>query len=359
MKNSNTLPAPQSLSVKAVTWSRDSHGLYDYESRNVQKRMLQTSNSCYLYRVGTDIQQALSLSDSKLAEDSTALCFIEQENSEFCIKPHSEPLWMVVRTLKNKFGAGHVLNEGDVIKLGRVCFKVATLRSNLESVSSENTQDSEESDCEIPNERENGVCRICLYDDSDSQNPLISPCSCSGSMRYIHLGCLQQWLTSRMISRNTENCMTYSWKSIDCEICKTTFPFSLGGSGENSELFKIEKPNTPYIVLEGIGSDKNSNRGVHIVSVTSNNNITLGRGHDADVRISDISVSRCHATIRFREGCFVVEDNNSKFGTLVKGSEKIQVRNSGGSLVLQIGRTVISLSTKPQGNNFDLSEITN
>ena len=355
MKNSNP---PQSLSIKAVTWSRDSHGLYDYESRNVQKRMMQATNSCYLYRVGTDIQQVFSLSESNQGEDSGPLCLIEQDSSDFCIRSHTEPLWMVVRTMKNKFGAGHLLCEGDIIKLGRVCFKVATLRSNLDCASSQNTQDSDDSDCDIPNERENGVCRICLYDDSDSLNPLISPCKCAGSMRYIHLNCLQQWLTSRMVSRNTENCVTYSWKSIDCEICKSSFPFSVGTNGESAELFKIEKPNTPYIVLEGIGSDKNSNRGVHVVSVTSNNSITLGRGHDADVRISDISVSRCHATVKFRDGCFVIEDNNSKFGTLVRVDEKVPIKNAN-SIVLQIGRTVISVSTKPQGSNFDVSEITN
>ena len=156
-----------------------------------------------------------------------------------------------------------------------------------------------------------------------------------------------------MVSRNTENCITYSWKSIDCEICKTSFPFSLGNTGEGTDLFKIEKPNTPYIVLEGLGGEKNSNRGVHIVSITSTNNITLGRGHDADVRISDISVSRCHATIKFKEDNFMIEDNNSKFGTLVKNNEKVPIKSTS-SLVIQIGRTVISLSTKAQGSNFDV-----
>ena len=45
--------------------------------------------------------------------------------------------------------------------------------------------------------------------------------------------------------------------------------------------------------------------------------IKLGRGHDSDIRITDISVSRCHATIKFDKGNFFMEDNNSKFGTLV------------------------------------------
>ena len=45
----------------------------------------------------------------------------------------------------------------------------------------------------------------------------------------------------------------------------------------------------------------------------------LGRGHESDVRVSDISVSRCHALVKYNEenGRFYLEDNLSKFGTLV------------------------------------------
>jgi len=43
----------------------------------------------------------------------------------------------------------------------------------------------------------------------------------------------------------------------------------------------------------------------------------MGRGSDSDVRISDISVSRCHALIKYEKDGFYLEDNNSKFGTLV------------------------------------------
>jgi hypothetical protein len=35
------------------------------------------------------------------------------------------------------------------------------------------------------------MCRICFSDDSDKENPLISPCKCSGSMQYVHLNCLR------------------------------------------------------------------------------------------------------------------------------------------------------------------------
>jgi pSer/pThr/pTyr-binding forkhead associated (FHA) protein len=45
--------------------------------------------------------------------------------------------------------------------------------------------------------------------------------------------------------------------------------------------------------------------------------IKLGRGHASDIRISDISVSRLHAYIKYENNKYILTDNNSKFGTLV------------------------------------------
>ena len=46
------------------------------------------------------------------------------------------------------------------------------------------------------------ICRICYTEeDSDSKNPLVQPCKCSGSMKYIHLNCLKQWLFTKSCTR--------------------------------------------------------------------------------------------------------------------------------------------------------------
>lgn len=50
-----------------------------------------------------------------------------------------------------------------------------------------------------------------------------------------------------------------------------------------------------------------------------------GRGHQCDIRISDISVSRLHAFIKYEDGNFIIIDNNSKFGTLVKMNKKFEI----------------------------------
>ncbi|KFB40399.1 AGAP007174-PA-like protein [Anopheles sinensis] len=52
------------------------------------------------------------------------------------------------------------------------------------------------------------ICRIC-HCESDTLNPLLTPCYCSGSLKFVHQTCLQQWLTASETSA--------------CELCK--FPF--------------------------------------------------------------------------------------------------------------------------------------
>ncbi|XP_048863798.1 E3 ubiquitin-protein ligase MARCH8 isoform X1 [Brienomyrus brachyistius] len=51
-------------------------------------------------------------------------------------------------------------------------------------------------------------CRIC-HCDGDEDSPLISPCLCTGSLRFVHQACLQQWIKS-----SDTRC---------CELCKYHF----------------------------------------------------------------------------------------------------------------------------------------
>lgn len=51
------------------------------------------------------------------------------------------------------------------------------------------------------------ICRICLCeaedDDIDNEvNPLIAPCECKGSMKWVHLMCLRTWMAGRLNIRN-------------------------------------------------------------------------------------------------------------------------------------------------------------
>lgn len=56
------------------------------------------------------------------------------------------------------------------------------------------------------------VCRYC-FDDETENNPLIAPCKCKGSAKYIHEDCLNNWI-SQLIQGNMEK---------RCEVCKYVF----------------------------------------------------------------------------------------------------------------------------------------
>lgn len=58
-------------------------------------------------------------------------------------------------------------------------------------------------------------CRICHCTESPSSGliKLISPCHCSGSLKYVHHSCLQQWLDATNSQR--------------CELCKHPFTMSV------------------------------------------------------------------------------------------------------------------------------------
>ena len=45
--------------------------------------------------------------------------------------------------------------------------------------------------------------------------------------------------------------------------------------------------------------------------------IKIGRGHESKVILSDISVSRIHCVMTVEKNQVFLEDNNSKFGTLI------------------------------------------
>lgn len=60
------------------------------------------------------------------------------------------------------------------------------------------------------------ICRICFDIESDSHH-LITPCKCSGSMKYVHEECLKIWLLSR----------DKDLKDSECDICKTKFEMKI------------------------------------------------------------------------------------------------------------------------------------
>ena len=96
------------------------------------------------------------------------------------------------------------------------------------------------------------TCRFCLEDGTNS-NPLICPCKCSGSVRYVHLKCIRQWLDTRLNISHEEHCTIVKWTPLTCEICKVHFKYRVFLDNVKYYTLEIPKPVKPYLVLEAVG----------------------------------------------------------------------------------------------------------
>ena len=67
----------------------------------------------------------------------------------------------------------------------------------------------------------------------------------------------------------------------------------------------------------------------------------MGRGQQCEVRVTDISISRFHAEMRYQNGKFYARDNESKFGSLVKFNSEFELRDGQREYMrLQFGRSL-------------------
>ena len=73
--------------------------------------------------------------------------------------------------------------------------------------------------------------------------------------------------------------------------------------------------------------------------------ITIGRGHEADVVISDEKVSRIHCGIRLWDGAYFLKDLKSRNGTLVNGDSVDVARLQPGDRI-RVGSVVFTFESE-------------
>lgn len=153
-------------------------------------------------------------------------------------------------------------------------------------------------------------CRFCWQTSASTENPLLKCCKCAGSVGSIHLECLKSWLKVKRQEKVSPNYCSFFWKTFECEICKKPYPLMIKKGAYKYKLVEYEKQTGDYMVLESLNQEKNTSRIIHIIRPTPQKDVfKLGRGHESDLRINDISVSRCHAKIKLENGKFMLEDN--------------------------------------------------
>jgi len=367
------------LNIQTKTWSRDSHGLFDFENKTLKTVSLDISSNSKIMRKKNDVKSH-PITQLTLP-DETELFRVNLKNNKFYLSntinyglPPTEEnitilqdkLWYVIKSEQANTNQNnneitqnftnqndlYDLKMNDIIKLGRVKLAVIEIKikdqllvldkSNKSSVFEAvyNINSSKEYEKKIDLN-----CKICLSNENDENNPMINLCKCSGSLLFVHFFCLNKWMASKMTIKENEKktVQSYNMKSFNCEICKTPYPLRFKYNDNFFELIESTRPNCNYIVLESLNQmkDNNNYKSIHVITLNEGEKILLGRGHDCDVRINDISVSRTHSYIMLNKDKIYLHDFKSKFGTLVLMQKEIEISEN--KMSLQIGRTLAEI----------------
>ena len=201
-------------------------------------------------------------------------------------------------------------------------------------------------------EKKNKICRICYMEESDPEdNPLLQPCLCTGSLKYIHLSCLKHWISTRSCEKidTTAFSIVYIIKQVECELCKAKFPDLIEHNNKIHHLLDFSKDFESYLTLESLTLDKYKNKFIYVISLmNSNKKMKLGRGHECEILLSDISVSRVHCFLladSANKNLYII-DNDSKFGTLILYQAPFIKLEELLPLNIQIGRTYVKCLVK-------------
>mmetsp|Transcript_57768 Transcript_57768/g.164107 ORF Transcript_57768/g.164107 Transcript_57768/m.164107 type:complete len:406 (+) Transcript_57768:56-1273(+) len=340
------------VQVVSETWDRDSHGLFDFEvDHHTHRKTFTVAKPTVCVRRDTFVKMMSEPVATPPGSDRLVRLARGPAGAWEASAGSSEPLWHVV---KDAPLARHCLSEGDVIKLGRFVFRVRQLATKKASGPPPQPRlDASLAAC-VPDAAcgcagADAHCRICLLEGGTEDDPLIAPCACKGSIEHVHLSCLQHWIRGRL-SYSDSSCGSFFYRPLACELCECLYPMHVRTSRGRMPLVEVPQAVAPFVVLEstlresGCGR-RASKQGFHVISLAEKQ-LRVGRDHNCEVRMSDASISRCHATISLECGKFVLQDNQSKFGTLVATKEPCLLA-PGGSLSVQMGRTLLRLSIQP------------
>ena len=298
-------------------------------------------------------------------------------NEDFILKDYNdteEEEDDIIIVDKNKFVTENEDNRQILIKDEKKFDLNLKKKEDIEKNSNKDNENKETKN------KKSQICRICYLGEYDKiNNPLIKPCKCSGSMKYIHYECLLHWIKTKIKANNPiqddNNILsTYSLCDVECELCKNKLPnyirhknkiYSLlnldkkfdGNMAEKNKIKekikkKIKEWNYNYIIFDLISPNKSDNKYRFLAKFDKNNILKIGRGIEVQLVLNDISVSRNHCQLKLEnDGSIVIEDNNSKFGTLILIQGELEILK-GQKLNIQAGSNYLIIELKKKFKFF-------
>ena len=223
--------------------------------------------------------------------------------------------------------------------------QILSLQNNLNNISKTKNKQNAKLDFNSkikPNEK---ICRICYMEEEDpKENPIVQPCHCSGSCKYIHLKCLKHWIMTKSCVKidDSEFCCVYIFSETECELCKAKLPDLIFHNKKLYSLLDFSEDFKNYLILECLTLDKENNKFLYIISLEKKGDIKIGRGQICDILFSDASVSRIHCVLSVEGKNVFLKDYGSKFGTLILIQTPIINLTENLPLFIQIGRSFLN-----------------
>ena len=406
-----------SLQLSTLTWSKEVCELIDYDYDKLFSNDLDIANTSYIYRNDIDILKFTEkINDSKELLLKIRVNYNKKRKFEIIRNKYEfdetdnikspNSCWFVLKPSKiEKKLNRYKLNPGEILKIGRITMRIrdiifANKNNNNKSLNesygtnynkeiqtlktegapytitnNNNKQNKEKNNLEkteriIIKKRKNQkeiftkleklkrICRICYMEEEKEENPLVQPCICSGSMKFIHLSCLKQWIGTRSCIKidNTEDCSIFLIKPVECELCKTKFPDFIKHEGILYPLLDFTNEFESYLTLESLTLDKQKNKFIYVISLEKSRKLKVGRGHESNILLSDISVSRIHCYMIVENNKIFLEDNDSKFGTLILVQTPSIKIIEDLPLFIQVGRTFIECKIQKPFKLFNCCE---
>lgn len=201
------------------------------------------------------------------------------------------------------------------------------------------------------------VCYMCFDEEDTAENPMITPCKCSGDTKFVHVDCLRKWHTAEA---DNQICFLSSVDAT-CSVCKTTFKsdFKLK-DGRQVKLFKSSLE-PPYVSLLVATKHEMAQRLFNtrfqlsfstLLKPDGRNGtrpLLLGRSSGSDMVLDYRTVSARHASIRFKNGEFIFQDAGSSNGSYLYLRRPLQLSPSQ-AVQFRLGRSMISMKVVNKWN---------
>lgn len=352
------------LSISSFVCTTDDLNVFDHRSRMVAVLRVETPKDfspCALFTDGDNFKLAPTQNLTQL-DVSSSLLVVSRELETFVIKKPTENLsvesrllnadetgfWVSIKDKEELSFKGVVMNLGDMFVLGRKILRIRSL--NLVQGDKDIYEMIEDQKSHQDMGKASGVslnmCRVCHSEESDAEgNPLLSPCKCTGSLKYIHFYCLRKMVeNNKFVQIKSLFSISYNLKALHCEICLVNFPETLYKDGRRYPMINEDCINPPYVIFEVSTKSRKRMHSIHCIKLNVNNFISIGSSQISDIKIKDNFISPQHAKIRLTSNGIFLSDEGSQYGTF-KFYRSIRFHMKMSTVILSFGRILLKLET--------------